>query len=53
MFNLFDNDEQADQPAAIFQFESGSLCPVCGLQHADQWQCDPTIPNPWGSTDEE
>lgn len=39
--------------AVIFQFESGTLCPICGLYHADQWQCDPTIPNPWGSTDKE
>lgn len=51
MFNLFDDDE--GQPTAvIFQFESGTLCTVCGLYHADQWHCDPTIPNPWGGDEE-
>jgi hypothetical protein len=42
-----------ERPAAIFQFESGTRCPVCGLYHADQWHCDPAIPNPWSADDEE
>jgi hypothetical protein len=49
MFNLFDDDEQ---PTAIFEFESGTLCPVCGLYQADLWQCDPSIPNPWATSEE-
>jgi hypothetical protein len=48
---LFDWDDE--EPQVVFQFESGTLCPVCGLYHADQWVCDPSIPNPWGTTDQE
>jgi hypothetical protein len=47
---LFDWDktDEEERPVAIFEFESGTRCAVCGLHHADQWQCDPTILNPWG-----
>jgi hypothetical protein len=51
MFNLFDDDDD-EQPTAIFEFESGTLCDVCGKYHADRWQCDPSIPNPWGGGEE-
>ncbi|HJU00246.1 MAG TPA: hypothetical protein VJ966_03465 [Actinomycetes bacterium] len=55
MPNLFDNDaeDQTDPFAGvttIFQFESGTRCPACGKYHADQWWCDPEIPNPWATT---
>lgn len=51
-FNLFTNDEPGPT-FAVYEFESGELCVICGLHHADQWQCDPTIPNPWGGSEEE
>jgi hypothetical protein len=41
------------KPELVFQFESGDRCATCGLYHADQWQCDASIPNPWGSDDED
>ena len=45
---LFDWADEDPAPTVIFQFESGTRCDVCGKYHADQWQCDPSIPNPWG-----
>jgi hypothetical protein len=43
--DTFADDQQPIE--AVFEFESGTRCGVCGLYHADQWHCDPNIPNPW------
>lgn len=51
-WNTTDDEDEAPK-VALFEFESGTLCPVCGKYHADQWWCDPEIPNPWGASKED
>ena len=56
MFDLFSDKEDQPDPfagAVTIEFESGDRCAVCGKYHADQWWCDPEIPNPWGATEED